>query len=327
MNGRLLMLDRFSRSRLDRQTAAAEHNGQDAQPIQWETMLARLAKVATGHSLARTQGLHKLVSGRATLLAWQPTLDAFRASFTPGGLAYLCWGLPDRSGWRQAAMRLMLRRARAVLVNDVSTQAEIARLTGVSALVIPFFVDTQYFTPVARLERTDGLFCPGSNDRDPALLLALAERGHRITWLVNDAALATRFGHQHPNLECVSHISFAALKRHYQTCRAVISPIIADRHCAGQTTGMEAIACGAPLLLTKGRTSSIFADVPSVAVVGSNNADGWHAAILGLAAAPPMDDTLDASRAWLVSHCDPSRHLAWLAPVMGWDWAGEQTGG
>jgi hypothetical protein len=143
--------------------------------------------------------------------------------------------------------------------------------------MIPYIVDTEFFKPASRgNEPSNFMFCPGANDRDPELLLGLAKLGHEIVWLCRDALMRAKYQGQHKNLHIVYDIRFSELRTLYQTCGVVITPLRADIHAAGQTTTLEALACGKPVFLSDGRTATIFKDYQAVEVIDSLDVSCWH---------------------------------------------------
>lgn len=201
-------------------------------------------------------------------------------SLTGRPFTFLVWGLPARGFLRDALARFILRRASMLLANDADSAAEAARWSARSVEIVPYFIDTDFFSlPDPHVDRESFFFCPSSNGRDPALLRALADRGHRIVWLNNDARLAQEHGGRSPNLTIVSRPDFEQLRRFYQTCRACILPIRDMHHAAGQTTALEALACGAPVFITSSRTSRIFEPDRLVTSLPANDAALWEGAL------------------------------------------------
>lgn len=200
---------------------------------------------------------------------------ALRRPFT-----FLVWGLPHRGFFRDAIARFVLRRASLLLANDPDSAEETLQWSGRAPLMVPYFIDTDFF--VVENDgppREDFLFCPSSNGRDPELLCALAERGARVVWLNNDAALTARYANRVPTLTIVTRPDFNELRTLYQTCRACILPVNDARHAAGQTTALEALACGAPVFITQSRTSAIFREEGLVTILPSNDAQKWELAL------------------------------------------------
>lgn len=313
-----IMFDRDARTRLALQRSERA-KGVEA-PLRWHELLDQLSLAYAGRGVEETSIKHLLL-GRARLFAWHPTRDVTLAALGFGGLTYLCWGFPYRGGWRDRRLEVILRRATHVLVNDEATRAEIADRIGREAQIVPFFVDTDFFNFRPLLGREDFLFCNGVNDRDPELLLALAQRGHRIVWLVNDDSLSQKYRGAHPNLSLRRNVSYGELRGLYQTCRANIMPSRQDAHCAGQTTGMEAIACGAPLVISPGRTAGIFAGLPSVVIAADNSPDSWDAALqftLGNADQDGWQAPLQESRDMLANRISTGSIASALAPALNW---------
>lgn len=269
---RTIVFDRNSRLKLLVQQAERQEGR--AVPIRWHEFLEALSRENTGYG-PTVWGIRHVYLGQAVLVSWQLSLETVTAALLRRNLIYLCWGIPVRSRWRNWLLSRVLRHAKHVLVNDVKTQLEVEALCNRRAKLVPFFVDTDFFKFSALSMRHDFLFCNGSNDRDPELLLGLARNGLKVVWLINDQALRARYEKAHPNLILRSNVPFDELRTLYQTCRATIMPALRDAHCAGQTTGMEAIACGAPLFISEGRTAGIFKGLPSVFVISGSTSEIW----------------------------------------------------
>ncbi|MER8370174.1 hypothetical protein [Mesorhizobium sp. M1378] len=212
------------------------------------------------------------------LFAWHVTSAAFWAAKSRR-LVYLYWGAAQSGTMHRLALRRVLTSARLVLVNDEVAGHEVQALVGRQACRLPMFIDTEFFKYESCRPREEFIFCAGSNDRNPEILVALAHRGYSVVWLVNDPSLVAQYGDVSGNLKIVSAISYAELLRYYQTCRVAVMPSLRDIHAAGQTTGLEALACGAPLLISAGRTATIFSHLPTVRVIDSASTEAWVEAL------------------------------------------------
>ncbi len=248
-------------------------------PKRWHELLDDISREETGIG-ATERRLRHVFSEQACLFSWDFSPETITSALMGRGLNFLCWGIPRREIWKNKLAAIVLRRAEHVLVNDTTTQSEIETLSGRASTLIPFYIDVEFFTFKPLSGRASFIFCNGSNDRDPTFLLELANCGFRVVWLVNDPILSTRYKERHPNLILRSNISYQELRELYQTCAVYIMPILRDAHCAGQTTAMEAIACGAPVLISEGRTASIFSDLSSVITVGSNSIEEWKSSLM-----------------------------------------------
>jgi hypothetical protein len=246
----------------------------DKIPINWYEFLHMTSLAASGIGAIDSRFRH-VALGRARLFAWHVTPEVLPAVYSLGGVIYLCWGLPERGLLRDKIFEFVLNNARHVLVNDPVTMEEIYTATGRRAVMIPYFIDSNYYEFRGYLSRRDFLFCNGTNDRDVELLVGLAQRGHNIKWLVNDSSLFERFYGKYETLELCRKIEYTELRCLYQTCSLFLMPILGDRHCSGQTTCLEAVSCGAPVLVSQGRTAKILEGLQSVYVINSNDVNVW----------------------------------------------------
>ena len=201
----------------------------------------------------------------------------------PSNVIFLCWGgISGVSAARKARQRFLLSRSGRVWVNDSITGEEILTLTGRRDVrTVPYYVDPNFFKFGAPRERENFWFCNSVNDRSPNVVLDLAEAGHKIVWTVDENTFNGKFRNAHPNLILRPRVPWPELVKLYQTCRGFLMPLQDGTHPAGQTTVMEAIACGAPVIMSKGRAASIFAEVPTVQVVPDNSPEQWREALGG----------------------------------------------
>ena len=309
-----LLFDRQSYDSLLQQRQLFRDRAGQPVPLKWHRFLDQLAEERTGEPVARCS-LGGLLRG-GVLFAWLPSRDAIVAALL-GRLVYLYWGGIPSDWLRRAALRSILRRARVVLVNDLGAAEEAKTLAGCRTVQVPMFVDTSFFASAAPENRERFLFCAGSNDRDPEILIALAQAGHSVVWLVNNRELLGRYSDAHPNLRLLFHVSNEELRRLYQTCQAAIMPALRDFHAAGQTTGLEAISCGAPVVMSQGRAATIFVGVPGVRVVAENTREGWCATVASLEADPITRGALEQSTEWVRSHTDPATLRSRLGTLLG----------
>ena len=211
-----------------------------------------------------------------------PSIKAIVSIYLNRGLIYLCWGVPDRGVFKNWLVSLMLKKSKYLFVNDEYTKNEIFKICGRQAILIPYFIDTKFYQFNSFVSRENFLFCNGSNDRNPELLLGLANLGYKIIWLCNNSELRVKYSGIHNNLIIETQISYERLRWLYQFCTAYIMPILKDDHCAGQTTSLEAISCGAPIIISSSRTASIIDNFKSVHVVYGNVLKDWVSAIISI---------------------------------------------
>ena len=309
-----LLFDHQAYVSLQQQKAHFRERAGHSVPLKWHRFLDQWAHEGLGEQIAPCS-LARLAGG-GVLFAWLPSRDAILAALL-GRLVYLYWGGAPSGGVRRAALRFILRHARVVFVNDPVAGEEAETLAGCRAVQIPMFIDTTFFKYAPPENREQFLFCAGSNDRDPDMLLALAQAGRSVVWLVNNRDLLGRYSDAHPNLRLLFHVTNEELVRLYQTCRAAIMPARRDFHAAGQTTGLEAISCGAPVVMSQGRAATIFAGVPGVRGVLENTPEAWLEAIALLDAEPVSRVSLEQSTEWVRRHTDAKSLFARLDSLLG----------
>lgn len=276
--------------------------------IEWQRTLTQRVELAEGAPLRWNDLLDRMTQGRilpASALtifvhgihfSWHLHKSTILAALLGRPLAYMCWGVAYHRGVRRRIARMVLRAADVVFVNDARTAEEVRALAGVEARRLPYLVDTEFFA-FAEGEGEDFLFCPGANDRDGDVLLALARLGHKVVWLNNLPDLAARYAGLSPNLTIVAHPSFTELRSLYRRCTAVVQPLTRDIHAAGQTTTLEALASGAPVILGTGRTAEMFTEAGLVDFVAGCDGDVWSAAIERALAREQADLSLAPARA------------------------------
>jgi glycosyltransferase involved in cell wall biosynthesis len=311
-----LLFDHQAYASLQQQRAHFSERAGHSVPLKWHRFLDQWAQERLGEQISPCS-LARLAGG-GVLFAWLPSRDAILAAHL-GRLVYLYWGGIPASGLRRAGLRSILRRARVVLVNDAVAAEEAQAFAGCRTVQVPMFIDTDFFAYASPENREPFLFCAGSNDRDPDTLVALAESGRSVVWLVNNRDLLDRYSGAHPNLRLLFHVTNEELVRLYQTCHAAIMPARRDFHAAGQTTGLEALSCGAPVVMSQGRAATIFEGVPGVRVVLQNTPEAWLEAIALLDAEPVSRVSLEQSTEWVRRHTDAESLFDRLDPLFGVD--------
>ena len=312
---RPLILDRIECQRtLTQRKALAE-----GAPLRWNDLLDRVTHGRILSASASTMFAHGIHFG------WHLRPSTILAALLRRPLAYMCWGVAYHRGVRRRIARMVLRAADVVFVNDARTAEEVRAVAGVEAQRLPYMVDTEFFAFSADA-REDFLFCPGANDRDGDVLLGLARLGHKVVWLNNLPDLAARHAGLSPNLTIVAHPSFADLRSLYRRCAAVVQPLTRDIHAAGQTTTLEALACGAPVILGTGRTAGMFAQADLVDVVAGRDSNAWSAAVARALARERENPSLAPARAaHIARHHAPEAVAARL--VEGLNLVGQRRNG
>lgn len=273
----------------------AERARSEATPVRWNGMLDLLAG---GRIMSASM---RRPWSRGIYLSAHLFRTTILAALLLRPLVYMSWGVDHHRGLRRRVARMIMRRARVVLVNDERTAGEVRRLAGVEPRKVPYLVDSDFFTFAPAEDREEFLFCPGENDRDGDVLLALADRGHRVVWLNNVPELAARFVGRSDRLELVAALSFSELRDLYRRCRAVVTPMARDIHAAGQTTTLEALASGCAVVIGAGRTAELFASGGLVTVVPTNDPAAWETAVERAVAADQATPGAPGARAALIA--------------------------
>jgi glycosyltransferase involved in cell wall biosynthesis len=182
---------------------------------------------------------------------------------------------------KEVRLRAILKRAAVVCVNDRITLNDVESLSGRVAELVPFVVDSRFFGFADVSCRKDYVVVPGDNGRNEELVAGLAEQGIAIRRVFRDKRIAEFYSkRQSPgSLECYWRVPFEKLRELYQGARVVAIPLVAPNRPAGQTSVLEAVACGAPVVISGGRTSSIFGGLKTVNLCHSETVAGWGDAI------------------------------------------------
>ena len=261
---------------------------------------------------------------RSLLFSIAPDPQAFLYALRGGAHAFLSWGAPRPCGtwrYRVKAWRLgvIARRATLVFVNDRVTERQMRVVYGVNALRVPYLVDTDYFRPPAS-PRDNFWLVPGDNDRDEALVCALARAGHRMVRVSLDPAVANYHqAHREPLVDVRVRVPYRELRDLYQRASAVLLPLTSFNHPAGQTAILEALACDAPVVMSRGRTSTILGAAPGVVVCSERDVGSWQRAVdLAITRA----SAVGSQRAeWMKEHAPANVAATMLAEIRA-RWAG-----
>jgi hypothetical protein len=219
-------------------------------------------------------------------LSWAPGNHVIAASIFRRPVLYLCWGLPSESGaWysrylRRLRLKLVLKYASLVAVNDEITRKDVLKLAKTDAQIVPFLVDTDFFKCSEQESRSDFVVVAGDNDRDEALICEIANDGQRVVRVTAAQSVFDYHSNRKtPNLEIRFRVSFEELRSLYQSASAFLLPLKTKNHAAGQTAALEAIACGTPGVISEGRTAMICGQYPTVSTCESNDLRVWLSAI------------------------------------------------
>jgi len=269
----------------------------------------------------------KLLFQKQVVFFWfSPSLQALLSCLFCRNTIYLCWGLPRQSSsaliarlkkWR---LQSILKRSRVVLANDTQTLQELKKLGLADAKIFPYIVDANFFRFSAPTQRKNFLLVPGDNDRDEALIVALsAAVPYPIIRVTREQTVIDFYNNQpNANIEVRCQVSFSELLTLYQTAHSILLPIVSQTHAAGQTSILEALACGAPVLISKGRTSSIVNQYDSVTEIENNQVEAWCNAIEQTFDSPQAPHIYEQTANQIHRNHSIETVSAQLAEVMQW---------
>lgn len=177
--------------------------------------------------------------------------------------AYLCWGVPKRRsrfrGLRLIKLKLILKGAKVLIVHDPLTRRWIRRFVGREAKILPHPVDTRFFRSAPDGERCQRhVVVPGNNDRDEKYVASLAL--HWPVVRVTSDPVTRAFYEKEPlppNSALEFQVPWTRLRSLYQSAVAVVLPTGGTTHAAGQTSMLEALACGTPVFTDSPQLLSI----------------------------------------------------------------------
>lgn len=244
----------------------------DERPIIWEELVHQVS-FETSKDTPTRLGLRTCLGRNVLTISWAPTVAAMLVALFRRPLVHLCWGIPRRSSsriWdalRDFRLRLLLRTASIVLVNEDRTREDVKRLTNRESRLVPYLVDTAFYRPDYSAASREYVLVPGNNARDEDLVLKLAALGVRIVRVTFADSLIAFYqsGDPQPDLELKARATYDELRRLYQEAALVLIPLKgADNHPAGQTAILEALACGTRVLISRGRIGDAFHHYPGV---------------------------------------------------------------
>ena len=269
------------------------HSDSQRTPIDWYDVQQR-AITATKRVPKRYSW--SLLLHRGVVFFWfSPSIYALLTCLFRRNTVYLCWGFPNKSSvswlyklklWK---LKAILKLARTVLVNDEKTAQDLKALGLADVKLFPYVVDTDFFTLAANSDRSGFLLVPGDNDRDETLVSELAAiLPYKIVRVTRSQKVVDfHQSNTTSTVEVLRNVSFSQFLQLYQTASIVLLPLQNSDHASGQTSTLEALACGTPVLISQGRTSSIVNRYKSVLEIPSKNSktdgqtvlEAWQSAV------------------------------------------------
>jgi len=178
---------------------------------------------------------------------------------------------------KKLRLKLILRSAKVILANDRVTQSDIQVLTGRTAILIPYVVDAAFFQYGEPHERDEFILVPGNNDRDEDLVFAIAQAGIKVVRVTLEPKVVAHYRSVDITriVDVRYKVGYGELRMLYQKARAVALPLKTGNHPAGQTSLLEAVVAGAPIVISKGRVSEEVQYLKSVITCEGNQIHEW----------------------------------------------------
>jgi len=196
---------------------------------------------------------------------------------------FLCWGTPAFNSryvvrlFKDMRFRLFLEAAVCVVVNDMQTKIEVEKHRADNVYLVPNFVDTNYFSHHGYNRKANYILAPGDIDRDEELIFAIAEVSNLpVVRVTRDAKVKKLYeGRRSGKIRLEYQCSYHELRDLISNSKLIILPISTQNHAAGQTSLLEALSCGAAVVLTRGATSTVAEQYHTVKVVEGNDVATW----------------------------------------------------
>jgi glycosyltransferase involved in cell wall biosynthesis len=229
---------------------------------------------------------------------WNIGFESLLCALFRKKLVYLSWGYAERGLLRTLIERFFLRRCKIIFVNELITKKKLEQIVMFNCVHIPFYIDRGFFCPDSgESTRQSFLFCNGENGRSLDLINAIADAGFSVIWCVGSVE---RFSPLvNANVHLVGHLSYEELRDLYRKCSLFIMPLSQLDYCSGQTTCMEALSCGARVLISSSVTSNIFSwmEEKNVVIIENNMSKEWVDKINDLLS-DPLRRNVSALQQW-----------------------------
>jgi glycosyltransferase involved in cell wall biosynthesis len=181
---------------------------------------------------------------------------------------------------KEQRFRVLAKRSAKIFAIEPWSANEIAETTDRDVSILPIPIDTDFFRFSDYAGRSGKIMLAGNNGRDEALGDALARLGLPIVRVTSDPVVRDYHQSQPPGgVELVFSVPYNELGDLYRSVSLIIIPLIDFQHAAGMTATFEALACGAPILMSAGRAFTFVEGFETVAGVKDNQPATWLAAI------------------------------------------------
>ena len=236
----------------------------DVRPRSW---LEFWDQVAFSSGLKRASFRQYLLSDYNDRLnvSWAPSFLTSASSFLGGSLCLVYWG-----SYRPTTSRLVntlkalkhwavVRGANRIIVNDRLAISQLPSMVQGKCVVLSHFVDANFFSPGKDANRKM-ILIPGDIDRDEQAALKFLELGFEVTRVTRENIAVPQ------GVVLKRNVSWMELRELYQNAILTVLPMNTRHHIGGQTSLLESLACGTPVLTNSTRLESRFGSVEGVYV-------------------------------------------------------------
>jgi len=203
---------------------------------------------------------------------WHPSTACLLAAKMGQPLFYLYWGGVAQRGVKGVLARLrlgmILRKARVVMTNDPVSGLEIRKYLSEDPRIVPYVVDTDFYH-CSQSSHRQGIVVPGNNGRDEGMVFEAIRRGMPVVRVTSSEKVRGEYEAEGLASFLRFKLSYPELRDTYQQCSVVALPIADSSHAAGQTAALEALSCGARVVVTEGRVGELLQQYPSVHLAGN----------------------------------------------------------
>ena len=183
------------------------------------------------------------------------------------------WKLKDAGCLKRIALHSILERSSVILVYDIQSFATLAEFPRLRAKLIPYpiFTDTSFFRPredaaqqtSSRIE----IICVGDHLRDESLVALTAELMPECSFIRVSTHYQKTAAGTPSNLIVRTGLSFTELQQLYLTADAALVLTVETSFPVGITSVAEAVACGLPLVATRGAGTGYFVESENIRFV------------------------------------------------------------
>ena len=213
-----------------------------------------------------------------------PSIKTTVISVLASNMLFVCWGIYQseykrnavRRAWTHIKLRIILKNVKVIVVNDLITFRYIRRYHKICAEILPYPIDTEFFSPQTCPNKKYDLICLGNNDRDEKVILSLADAGYKVCRISRDQKVQQfYFQNSHKKIDFYFSVGFEEVRRLVSASRVAVLPIMKTGHCAGQSAAIEILAQGLPIVTSSLQLRYCISERQNIKFVKLADIDNW----------------------------------------------------